>query len=83
MKDDGRILAHDPKTNHQVLRDSITFSRTNEGEQQQQSIRDFSTGIEHEDVGGGDSQDELGRDEDGDEDGGISVHDERVRASFG
>ena len=43
----------------------------------------FFDRIEHEDVGGGDSQDELGRDEDGDEDGGISVHDERVRASFG
>ena len=34
------------------------------------------TRIEHEDVGGGDSQDKLGRDANGDEDGRTSVHDE-------
>ena len=78
-RDDGRIVTHAAETNHKVLRDSFAVSRSDEDEQRIPT----STRIEHEDVGGGDSQDELGRDEDGDEDGGISVHDERVRASFG
>ena len=78
-KDDGRIVTHAAETNHKVLRDSFAVSRSNEDEQRIPT----STRIEHEDVGGGDSQDKLGRDANGDEDGRTSVHDERMRESVG
>ena len=78
-RDDGRIVTHAAETNHKVLRDSFAVSRSDEDEQRIPT----STRIEHEDVGGGDSQDKLGRDANGDEDGRTSVHDERMRESVG
>ena len=78
-RDDGRIVTHATETNHKVLRDSFAVSRSDEDEQRIPT----STRIEHEDVGGGDSQDKLGRDANGDEDGRTSVHDERMRESVG